>query len=315
MSNPLLLEVKNLAVTFSQYEVGLKQKNLTVITDLDLKVEQGQLVAVVGSSGSGKSLLAHALLGILPANATVRGDMLYKGQPLTAERIKFLRGREIALVPQSVGSLDPLQRVGAQVRRAGQLAGLNPREAARMQELTFSRYQLAPSVGKLFPFQVSGGMARRVLLSTALIGQAQLVVADEPTPGLHPAVVTETLDHLRKLTGESKGVILITHDLEAALRVADSVVVFYAGTTVEVARASDFNDLKNSNLRHPYTQALWQSLPQHTFTPLPGSQPAPDALPAGCLFAERCPLVTAQCQEERPQLREVRNGLVRCIRA
>jgi len=309
-----MLSVHNLSVTFTLYDVGLTQKQLTVITGLDLEVQAGEVVAVVGSSGSGKSLLAHAVLGILPQNAQVTGEIIFKGESLTPQRQEALRGREIVLIPQSVGYLDPLMRVGPQVRRAAQLNGLSLAAATEAQEQAFERYGLATAVKRLFPFQVSGGMARRVLMATATVGQADLLIADEPTPGLHPEIVTETLKHLRELADEGKGIVLITHDIEAALQVADKVAVFYAGTTVEVAQTADFANGTQA-LRHPYTQALWRSLPQNEFTPLAGAQPMPDALPGGCLFAARCPLVTPACQEAPPPLREVRGGWVRCIHA
>ncbi len=309
-----MLEVKNLAVTFTMYDVGLVRRELTVITGLDLTVKQGEVVAVVGSSGSGKSLLAHAVLGILPANATVSGTMLFDGAALTSARQAGLRGRTIALIPQSVGFLDPLMRVGKQVRRAAYLSGIPSQATAQTQQTTFQRYGLAERVSRLFPFQISGGMARRVLTATAAVGQATLLIADEPTPGLHPDAVTETLNHLRELADEGRGVILITHDIEAALRVADLVAVFYAGTTVEVANAADFAG-DGHQLRHPYTKALWRSLPQQEFVPIAGAQPMPDALPAGCLFAPRCPLVTSECTATRPPMRELRAGRVRCVHA
>jgi peptide/nickel transport system ATP-binding protein len=309
-----MLNVRNLSVTFTMYEVGLVQRRLTVITELDLAVQAGELVAVVGASGSGKSLLAHAVLGILPSNAEVSSEMSYKGEPLTPARQAQLRGREIALIPQSVGFLDPLQRVGSQVRRAAELSGLDRSAAGQAQARAFRRYGLANGTRRLFPFQVSGGMARRVLLATATVGQADLLIADEPTPGLHPAVVVETLNHLRELADAGKGVILITHDIEAALRVADKVAVFYAGTTVEIAAAADFQG-DGQALRHPYSQALWRALPQNGFAPVAGSQPPADGLPDGCLYAERCPLVTSTCRQARPELRQVREGWVRCIHA
>ncbi|WP_279239740.1 ATP-binding cassette domain-containing protein [Scytonema sp. UIC 10036] len=120
-----MLSVQNLSVTFTMYEVGLAQKQLTTIVDLDLEVNAGEVVAVVGSSGSGKSLLAHAVLGVLPHNARVSGTMLFKGEPLTLERQATLRGKEIALIPQSVSYLDPLMSVGTQVLRAAQLSGVS----------------------------------------------------------------------------------------------------------------------------------------------------------------------------------------------
>lgn len=309
-----MLTVRSLSISFTLYDVGLVQKDLHVISDLALDVRAGEVVAVVGSSGSGKSLLAHAVLGILPKNAHVSGEMSFKGKPLTPERQARLRGREIALIPQSVAYLDPLQRVGAQVRRAARLSGLSHEAANQAQAAAFRRYGLAASVARLFPFQVSGGMARRVLMATATVGQASLLIADEPTPGLHPKAVTETLKHLRELANEGKGVILITHDINAALQIADRIAVFYAGTTVELARAADFA-VGPSSLRHPYSRALWRALPQNHFTPLSGVQPSPDDLLAGCLFSPRCELATSICREQRPALRPTTEGWVRCYHA
>lgn len=307
-----MLSVQNLSITFTMYDQGLTQKQLTVITDLDLEVQAGEVVAVVGASGSGKSLLAHAVLGILPANAQMSGTISFKKEPLTPQRCQNLRGKTIALIPQSVGYLDPLMPVGAQVSRVAQLSGLSKQQAAQAVDRTFQRYALAPQVKQFYPFQLSGGMSRRVLVSTAVVSQAELVIADEPTPGLHPDVVTETLNHLRELASEGKGVILITHDIEAALQIANKVAVFYAGTTVEIAAVQDFY---NGTIRHPYTQALWRSLPQNEFIPVPGSQPSPEALPPGCLFSDRCPWVTQECQISRPSFRQVRGAPVRCIHA
>ncbi|MCU0495162.1 MAG: ATP-binding cassette domain-containing protein, partial [Chloroflexaceae bacterium] len=249
-----MLTVHNLSINFTMYEAGLVQKQLTVITDLDVDVQAGEVVAVVGASGSGKSLLAHATLGILPDNAALSGSIRFQGEELNQERKTALRGKQIALIPQSVASLDPLMPVGAQVRRAAELSGATRQTASTATQRAFARYSLAETVGRLFPFQLSGGMARRVLVSTAVVGQAQLLIADEPTPGLHPNVVTETLGHLRQLADEGRGVLLITHDIAAALQVADRIAVFYAGTTVEIARAEDF--VSPTTLRHPYTQAL-----------------------------------------------------------
>ncbi|NEQ96505.1 MAG: ABC transporter ATP-binding protein [Cyanothece sp. SIO2G6] len=307
-----MLTISNLSVTFTQYDQGLRRKQLTVITDLDLTVQPGEVVAVVGASGSGKSLLAHAILGILPDNAQVSGTMEFHGERLTPKRCKALRGKDIALIPQSIGYLDPLMTVGRQVQRVGQLNGLSAPAARRLRDRTFTRYDLPPTASRHYPFQLSGGMARRVLVSTAVMTQAHLLIADEPTPGLHPDVVTETLNHLRELAQEGRGVILITHDIEAALQVADRVAVFYAGTTVEIA---DVQDFAGGNLRHPYTQALWRSLPQNDFVPVPGNQPSPENLPRGCLYGDRCSWVTEACREARPPSQFIRQGWVRCIHA
>ncbi|SDE14783.1 peptide/nickel transport system ATP-binding protein [Paenibacillus sp. UNCCL117] len=304
-----LLEVNDLSVAFVQYVRGFRQQQAQVLHGLSLSVDSGEILAVVGASGSGKSLLAHAILGILPVNARARGSLRFRGEELTPERQQALRGSEIALVPQSVQYLDPLMRVGRQVRDA-----VRTGDPAEAQRSVFERYRLKPGTAALFPFQLSGGMARRVLVSTATVSGARLVVADEPTPGLDPAVVAEALGSFRELADEGCGVMLISHDIESALAVADRVAVLYAGSVVEIARAEEFAGAGEA-LRHPYTRALWRALPQNGFVPLRGSQPPANALPAGCAFAPRCAYADASCTAERPGERALRGGMVRCIHA
>lgn len=309
--NPLLT-VDHLSISFAQYTHGLRQHELHVVRDLNITVHAGEVVAVIGSSGSGKSLLAQAILGLVPANATIEGQIMYDGQPLTGSRQATLRGHEIALVPQSVQSLDPLVRVKGYLQPAGgRAARVN---AVQRQNEWLARYQLAPEHTQLYPHELSGGMARRVLMATALLGEARLIIADEPTPGLHAEIVSEALQHFRQWADEGRAIMLITHDLEAALTVADRIAVLYAGTTVETARAADFYG-DGQAVRHPYTRALWRALPGHDFAPLPGVQPAPDEVPVGCAFAPRCPASTNECTLEPPVLRELRGGIVRCWHA
>ena len=301
-----MLSVRELSVSFIQYARGLKQQLLEVINGLSIELYPGEVVAVVGSSGSGKSLLAHAVLGILPGNAIVSGDMQFGGEILTSKRQSTLRGTEIAFVPQSVNYLDPLMKVGAQVK-----AAVKQGSKREVQQKIFKRYHLDKNVENLYPFQLSGGMARRILVAGALVGNARLVIADEPTPGLHPAVVKETLHHLRELSNEGRAVMLITHDIKAALEYADRIAVFYAGTTLETAKVADFSG-DGSDLRHPYSKALWKALPQNDFVSLPGFQPASGELPQGCLFAPRCHMFKDLCKEKRPKERSLRGGKVRC---
>ena len=311
MSRPLL-EIRDLAIAFDRYDTGLRRVRLEVVTALDLHVAPGELVAVVGSSGSGKSLLAHAVLGLLPSNAVEAGSLHFDGRPLDEARRRTLRGREIALAPQSVGHLDPTTRVGRQTGRAARLAGRDDPEAATRD--AYAARELPTGTARRYPHQVSGGMARRVLAATATIGHPRLLIADEPTPGLHASVVAETVRGLRATADAGAAVVLITHDLEAALTVADRVAVFYAGTTVEELPATAFRR-GTSDLHHPYTRALWDALPRNGFTPLAGAQPSPDALPEGCVFADRCPLVVDDCRHGRPARRTVGASEVRCLRA
>lgn len=304
-----ILEVKDLSVSFNQYTAGLKQETINVISNLNVVLEEGEILAVVGASGSGKSLLAHAILGILPSNANVGGTISYGGKELTATRQAALRGKEIALIPQSVNYLDPLMRVGKQVRTSAR-----GRDAVVAQRAVFERLHLQAGVENMYPFELSGGMARRTLLSTAIVSGAKVIIADEPTPGLDPVVIKEALSNFREFADKGCAVMLITHDIESALTIADKIAVFYAGTTVEIASVEDFTG-DGEKLRHPYSKALWRALPQNDFTPIPGSQPHPGALPSGCLFAPRCPLATPACSAAQPEMREIRDGQVRCIHA
>lgn len=265
------------------------------------------MVAVVGASGSGKSLLAHAVLGILPYNASWSGTMNYRGEMLTEKRMKALRGKEIVLVPQSVSYLDPLMRVGEQVRN-----GKQDRESRKKSLAVLGRYGLDEKTERLFPFQLSGGMTRRILISTAVMETPRLVIADEPTPGLHITAARRVLSHFREIADQGAGVLLITHDLELALDTADRIVVFYAGTNLEEADSQDF--AREQTLRHPYSRALFRAMPEHGFSAAPGAQPFAGELPEGCPYGPRCPWAEEVCRGEVPY-RELRGGRVRCARA
>jgi len=303
-----LLEIHDLSVSFRMYDQTLEQTDLQVISDLSLKVYPGEIVAIAGSSGSGKSLLASAILGILPGNATVKGHLHYREEELSAQRQEELRrSGEIALVPQSVAFLDPLMKVGKQAD-----GHKKPRPTEKRRGL-FKRFGLPERTEKLYPFQLSGGMARRVLVSTALLGDAQLIIADEPTPGMSLEQAKEALQMFREMADAGKGVILITHDIDLAFEFADRIAVFYAGTTVETALAEDFRTGPQA-LRHPYSKALWHALPQHDFRPIPGFQPYAGSLPQGCLFRPRCPYATEACLQT-PPMRQLRDGEVRCFHA
>ena len=269
MKEQPVLTVEDLSVSFHMYDTGLEQYDLKVISNLTLDVRPGEIVAIAGSSGSGKSLLAHAVMGLLPGNASTSGTIAYKGKVLSQRDKEKLRGKEFALVPQSVAYLDPLMTVGTQV------TGKKPdQKLLQAQKEIFRRLHLKEGTEKLYPFQLSGGMARRILVSTA---------------------------------------VLSTHDIDLAFHIADRIAVFYAGTTVEVADARDFLTGPQA-LRHPYSKALWEALPQNGFRPIAGFQPYARYLPNGCLFGPRCPYKTRECETTIP-MAEVRGGYVRCIHA
>ena len=310
MKKEPILSVKDLGISFSQYTKGLRRRELEVITNLDIDLYEGEILAVVGSSGSGKSLLAHAILGILPDNATTEGNIIYKGKSLSLKDKEKLRGREIVFIPQSVNFLDPLMKVSKQVK----ISIENKEKANKRQRDIFNKYGLDKKVDNLYPFELSGGMARKVLLSTALVSDCKVIIADEPTPGLDEKSLNEALKDFRNIADSGCAILMITHDIEAALKIADKIAVFYAGTTLEIANVNDFKG-DGKKLRHPYSKALFNALPQNGFKPIKGSQPMPNELPKGCLFQDRCECISEKCRLIRPNARMVREGMVRCLNA
>ena len=300
-----VLEVNDLVVSFSMYKKGFRKENLEVIHSLSIDVKEKEIVAIVGSSGSGKSLLASAILGLLPGNASTSGSVCYMGKQLDDKLRKQYLGREIAYIPQSVDHLDPVMKVGPQV--------VGVYSTKEKQRKMFQKYQLDKSVEEMYPFQLSGGMARRVLISAAVLETPKLIVADEPTPGLSVDMAMDTLKHFREIANTGTGILLITHDIDLAFEVADRIAVFYAGTVVEISPPEDFKKGKEY-LRHPYSKAFLRALPQNEFQPIPGIQPYAGNLPEGCLFANRCPDLSEKCTGQIP-MRELRGGKVRCVNA
>ncbi|EKY22049.1 ABC transporter ATP-binding protein [Clostridium celatum] len=303
--NEKVLEVENLSVAFSMYDKGLNKNDLEVIHELSINVKKGEIVAVVGSSGSGKSLLAHAIMGILPGNAKVKGNIKFCEENLTEKYLKKIRGKDIAFIPQSIEFLDPLMKIGKQV------IGINGNK--EKQREVFKKYDLDDNVADKYPFQLSGGMARRVLIATAVMNNVKLIIADEPTPGLNLELAMDTLKHFREIANSGCGVLLITHDVDLALNVADRIAVFYSGTIVEIAKVYDFIKGKEF-LRHPYSKAFIDALPQNKFKAIPGFQPYAGNLPTGCLFGDRCPIRSEACNKAI-EMRRLRGGEVRCINA
>ena len=268
-----LLVVEDLTVSFEMYDPAAPfwtagRVRQEVLHDLTLSVHAGEILAVVGASGSGKTVLADALLGVYEPNAAVTGRIWFDGEPCDARGLAALRGHGISMVPQGVTALDPLMTVGRQVQGAargatrGERSRDRERRRDRQREL-FEAYGLAPEVARLYPHQLSGGMARRVLFMCALMDEPRLIIADEPTPGLDDALAARAMGDLRTFADAGGGVLLITHDLELALRAADRVAVFRAGTVVEETGVESFAD--PSLLRHPFSRALWHAMPEHGF--------------------------------------------------
>ncbi|MZF54146.1 ATP-binding cassette domain-containing protein [Streptomyces sp. SID5594] len=297
-ANPAVLDVRDLSVRF-RMRGG---RDIAAVTDARFSVAPGECLALVGESGCGKSVLASALLGLLPANAQTTGSAVLGGDTdlLTAgERTlaRTVRGRRIGLVPQSPAAhLTPVRTVRAQLEETlRELSGL--RGSAAVQEAAARASFPADHLDR-YPHELSGGLAQRAATALALIGDAPLLLADEPTTGLDRDLVERTVDELRRHTDEGRALLIITHDLAAAERIADRVAVMYAGRIVEIADAGPFFGAPGP--RHPYAKGLLDALPERDFAPIPGMPPELGALPDGCAFAARCTRADARCTAERP---------------
>ncbi|KNB54240.1 ABC transporter ATP-binding protein [Streptomyces caatingaensis] len=270
-------------------------REVAAVTDVSFELREGECLALIGESGCGKSVLASALLGLLPGNAVASGRaLLGGGLDLTAadERVlaRTVRGRRVGLVPQSPSAhLTPVRTVRSHLRETlRELTGRRGGEEAAAARASFPADHL-----DRYPHQLSGGLAQRAATALALVGDAPLLLADEPTTGLDRELVERTADELRRHVDAGHALLMITHDLAAAERIADRVAVMYAGRIVELADAARF--FGSPGPRHPYARGLLDALPERSFTPIPGMPPELDALPPGCAFAARCPSATDAC--------------------
>lgn len=296
------LDVTGLAVRFT-----IPGATVSAVSEVSFRIGPGECLALVGESGCGKSVLAAALLGFLPANAEVAGRALLTGAGAAAVELltapepvlaRTVRGRRIGLVPQSPAAhLTPVRTARAQLEEAVRAHTPDNTRPRAVAEGFAIRAGLRPADLDRYPHELSGGMAQRVATALALVGDPWLLIADEPTTGLDRALVDALLDELRRLVAERRAVLLITHDLAAAGRVADRIAVMYAGHLVEVGPAREVLDRP----RHPYTRGLVDSLPDRAFTPIPGLPPRLTDLPGGCPFRPRCTRAVPDCRH-RPAL-------------
>ncbi|MFI0829578.1 ABC transporter ATP-binding protein [Streptomyces roseolus] len=290
-----LLSVRGLTVRF-RLRGG---RTVAAVTDADFDLAPGECLALVGESGCGKSVLASALLGLLPANAETSGTALIAGTDLLTADEKTLarsvRGRRIGLVPQSPAAhLTPVRTVRAHLEETVRALTDTPRPGRRKAAEDAAERAAFPATHlDSYPHELSGGLAQRAATALALIGGAPLLLADEPTTGLDRDLVERTADELRRHADDGRGLLLITHDLTAAARIADRVAVMYAGRIVELAPAHRFFGTTGPD--HPYARGLLDALPDRAFTPIPGMPPELSALPEGCAFAPRCPRATDLC--------------------
>ncbi|NNL64913.1 MAG: ABC transporter ATP-binding protein [Myxococcales bacterium] len=306
MSEPQpILRVEGLSTAFPGPDGPIR-----VVDDVSFEVDRGEVLALVGESGCGKSITAFSLLRLVPRpGRVVAGRILLEGRnllDLPVPEMRSVRGRQAAMIFQEpMTSLNPVQTVGTQVVEAIQLHERVDADAARRRTTELFDRVGIPDPGARFdayPHQLSGGMKQRVMIAMALSSQPKLLIADEPTTALDVTIQAQIIDLLRELQRDSGlSILLITHDLGIVNELADRVAVMYAARLVEEGSRETILGAAE----HPYTQGLLRSMPAlarrgEPLAEIAGTVPPPDEWPPGCRFAGRCDRVLDFCASELP---------------
>jgi len=301
-----------LSAVLAVENLSLSIAGADVVDDVSFVVSAGEVLALVGESGCGKSLTAAAIMRLLPSAARqTAGRVILAGQEISAlseREMRALRGRRLSMIFQEPqGALDPLAQVGRQVAESLRLPWRQARSAVldMLEEVGIS--DPARRVAE-YPFELSGGMCQRIMIASALIARPQLLLADEPTTALDVTIQAQILDLLRRLARErGTAVVLITHDMGVVADIADRVAVMYAGRIAEIGATADVF----ARPRHPYTKLLLASIPRLSDRPksqlavIPGLVPTPRQFGSGCRFAGRCPMADGRCAEVAPKLAKI----------
>jgi peptide/nickel transport system ATP-binding protein len=307
MENTALLEVEHLSI-------GVKRgkETFTVVDDIGFHIKKGELLALVGESGCGKSLTCLSIPALLaPGVERLGGNIVFKGRSLTAlpqEELIRLRGNEISMIFQEPGaSLNPLHRIGTQIAETLELHNLgNNKKKRRAEVLDIMEHLGLPEPDKLFrawPHELSGGMCQRVMIAIAAICRPALLLADEPTTALDTATQTQILGLLRKINREfGTAILFVSHDLGLVSRICRRTLVMYAGKIVESGPTEDVF----SRPAHPYTQCLIGAIPRRDrkgkpLTHIPGRVPPIEEPRRGCPFAPRCAGAEERCAAAFPE--------------
>ena len=308
---PPVLSVRDLSVEFDTRD-GVRP----VVQDVSLDVYAGRTLAVLGESGSGKSVTARSVMGLIdPPGRITGGQVLFEGTDLvqvSAEQRRLVSGEKIAIVFQdALSALNPVFSVGEQIAellRTRRGMGRRAAAAGAVELMARVRIPAARQRAKEYPHQFSGGMRQRAMIAMALALEPAVLIADEPTTALDVTVQAQIMDLLLDLQDETgMGMILITHDLGVVAETADTLAVMYAGRIVERGRVDDVF----ARPGHPYTRGLLQSIPRldredESLWAIPGSPPTVLTRVAGCAFANRCDVAVDLCTTSRPDLTELR---------
>jgi peptide/nickel transport system ATP-binding protein len=307
-----LLHIKDLNVAFNT-----SVERVSAVNTVSLKIFPGETLALVGETGCGKSVLANAILKLLPDNADYHGRILYQGRnllELSEKELVRIREQEISIVLQNPSlALNPLYTVGHQIAEPLRIhKKLKKTLALRLAIKLLEKMKfLAPEKqSQMYPFQFSGGMNQRVMIAMSGVLQPTLLIADEPTKGLDNALQQEVIEELELVkTLNHSSLLLITHDVKLARTIADRIAIMYAGEIMEIAQTRDFF----SRPLHPYAEAFLQSLPENGFQPIPGSSPEMTNLPKGCKFHPRCSQKRAICPLKNPEMISYQGRWIKCL--
>ncbi|MBE3583015.1 MAG: ABC transporter ATP-binding protein [Limnochordaceae bacterium] len=306
-----LLEVRDVSVSFFTYA-----GQVHAVRGISFDVNAGETLAVVGESGSGKSITALAIMGLIPEPGRLTGGHIYlDGQDITTfseHQMQHIRGARVGMIFQDpMTSLNPTMTVGRQIAEGiQQHQGVGAKKAfdQAVEMLELVGIPQAAARARQYPYQFSGGQRQRVMIALALACRPALLIADEPTTALDVTIQAQILDLMKQLQERfGMAIILITHDLGVVARLADRVVVMYAGEIVESGSA----DALFYNPQHPYTRGLLRSVPNLTVNrqarllSIPGAPPDLFRVPTGCPFAPRCPVALQVCERQTPPIYRV----------
>lgn len=304
------LRIRDAAVYFP-----VKDGMVKAVDHVTASFAAGEITGIIGESGCGKSVLGMAILGLLPAYARTEGGIWLEGQNLLALKpgvLRKLRGRKLGLIPQNpADSFNPVRKIKGQILEGLRVGGREQADTATARNLVetfgFSSDE-AMRVLRSYPFELSGGMLQRLAAAMGTASRPEWILADEPSKGLDAPLRLQLYDTLARVKERGmKGMIIITHDLELASILCDSLAVMYSGEMVEIGK-----QVLESPL-HPYTRGLLASLPENGMHPMRGNAPSPGERIPGCKFASRCQEAAQRCFQEKPGAYPLEGRTVRCF--
>lgn len=313
-----ILDIKGLTI---HYEI--ENEIVKALNDVDLQIEEGTTLGLVGETGAGKTTLAKGILRLtpIPPGKVRGGAVFYDGQDLmklSEAEMRRIRGKHISMIFQDpMTSLNPVMTVGEQIAETIQNhEKVSPKEAAAMAAKMLEVVDIPAERAGEYPHQFSGGMKQRVIIAMALACNPRLLIADEPTTALDVTIQAQVLDMMNSLKKKlNTSTLLISHDLGVVAQNCDNVAIIYAGEIVETGTVRDVF----KNMKHPYTEGLFASIPNisadvHRLTHIEGLMPDPASLPEGCRFNPRCKYAQDICRKKEPKMTLVGGAhKVRCF--